>query len=124
MLWYHEAERETVEERLDPASQLTLRKMFTLCLIHPGEGTEDTRRRTARLDLLAVSNNHRGEQANYNLAMTLEEKAGLVANQDHAEFAWRYALAALSRDLPQNKTSPAPLGHFYDPKVKRAASLL
>ncbi|MDJ0837336.1 MAG: protein kinase [Acidobacteriota bacterium] len=39
---------------LDERGQLTLRKMFTLCLVHPGEGAPDTRRRAHREELLAA----------------------------------------------------------------------
>ena len=39
---------------LDDGAREVLRKMFVLCLIHPGEGTEDTRRRATRDELLAV----------------------------------------------------------------------
>ncbi|MDJ0837790.1 MAG: protein kinase [Acidobacteriota bacterium] len=40
--------------QLDDTGRETLRKMFTLCLIHPGEGVEDTRRRATREELTAV----------------------------------------------------------------------
>ncbi|CAM2008204.1 nSTAND1 domain-containing NTPase [Acanthopleuribacter pedis] len=39
---------------LSPEAQQGLRKMFTLCLVHPGEGAEDTRRRATRAELIAV----------------------------------------------------------------------
>ncbi|CAM2007167.1 nSTAND1 domain-containing NTPase [Acanthopleuribacter pedis] len=40
--------------RLSAAEQQALRKMFTLCLVQPGEGAEDTRRRATKAELLAV----------------------------------------------------------------------
>ncbi len=40
---------------LDGPAREILRKMFTLCLIHPGEGAQDTRRRTPRRELLALA---------------------------------------------------------------------
>ncbi len=40
--------------KLDDVERETLRKMFVLCLVKAGEGTEDTRRRAAREELLAV----------------------------------------------------------------------
>ncbi|CAM2070290.1 Non-specific serine/threonine protein kinase [Sulfidibacter corallicola] len=39
---------------LDDHERQTLRKMFVLCLIHPGEGAEDTRRRATGEELVAV----------------------------------------------------------------------
>lgn len=43
--------------KLDLEEQKTIRKFFTLCLVHPGEGAEDTRRRADKNELLAVGNN-------------------------------------------------------------------
>ena len=40
--------------RLSPREQGILRKIFTLCLIQPGEGTEDTRRLSTKEELLSV----------------------------------------------------------------------
>lgn len=49
------AEREYEElGKRSPEGQEILRKMFVLRLVHPGEGTEDTRRRADKADLLAV----------------------------------------------------------------------
>ena len=39
---------------LDHARRELLRKMFVLCLIHPGEGAEDTRRRATRDELESI----------------------------------------------------------------------
>ena len=39
---------------LDAEDRETLRKMFVLCLIHPGEGAEDSRRRATRDELMAI----------------------------------------------------------------------
>ena len=39
---------------LDELQRDILRRMFVLCLIHPGEGVEDTRRRATREELMAV----------------------------------------------------------------------
>nr|MDJ0841140.1 protein kinase [Acidobacteriota bacterium] len=47
---------------LEQADRHILRKMFTLCLIHPGEGAEDTRRRATREELLAVGHAKRAER--------------------------------------------------------------
>lgn len=46
------AENEYAE--LDEKAQHILRKMFTLCLVRPGDGTQDTRRRAGREELLSV----------------------------------------------------------------------
>ncbi|MGH7457070.1 MAG: hypothetical protein ACRENG_37315, partial [bacterium] len=43
--------------RLTPTQQEILRKMFVLRLIQPGEGTEDTRRRATKEELLAAGGN-------------------------------------------------------------------
>ncbi len=43
--------------RLKPVQQEILRKMFVLRLIQPGEGTEDTRRRATKEELLATGDN-------------------------------------------------------------------
>jgi energy-coupling factor transporter ATP-binding protein EcfA2 len=43
--------------KLDDAQKEILRKMFVLRLIQPGEGTEDTRRRAEKEELLAVGDN-------------------------------------------------------------------
>lgn len=40
--------------KLSPLEQEILRKLFVLRMAHPGEGTEDTRRRADKADLLAV----------------------------------------------------------------------
>jgi WD40 repeat protein/energy-coupling factor transporter ATP-binding protein EcfA2 len=45
--------------QLDDEQKEILRKMFVLRLIQPGEGTEDTRRRAAQEELLAVGYNSR-----------------------------------------------------------------
>lgn len=45
---------ESTYQALDEDGQAILRKMFTLCLVNPGEGAEDTRRRATREELLAV----------------------------------------------------------------------
>lgn len=45
---------ESEYETLSREGRETLRKMFTLCLVHPGEGVEDTRRRATREELLSV----------------------------------------------------------------------
>lgn len=45
---------ETEFEALATREREVLRKMFTLCLIQPGEGAQDTRRRALREELLAV----------------------------------------------------------------------
>ncbi|MCP4655977.1 MAG: hypothetical protein GY856_11225, partial [bacterium] len=45
--------------KLDDVEQETLRKMFVLCLVKAGEGTEDTRRRAVREELLAVGEDPR-----------------------------------------------------------------
>ena len=41
-------------EKLNPTEQETLRKMFVFCLVKVGDGTEDTRRRASREEVLAV----------------------------------------------------------------------
>lgn len=41
-------------KKLDESSRETLRKMFTLCLLQPGEGSEDTRRRATKSELIGV----------------------------------------------------------------------
>ncbi|MCP5108890.1 MAG: hypothetical protein GY950_36240, partial [bacterium] len=45
---------ETEFNKLDDIEKDILRKMFVLRMIQPGEGTEDTRRRAAKKDLLAI----------------------------------------------------------------------
>lgn len=45
---------ESIFKSLNEEGQGIIRKMFTLCLVHPGEGTEDTRRRATRAEILAV----------------------------------------------------------------------
>ncbi|MCP4548015.1 MAG: TIR domain-containing protein [bacterium] len=46
-------------EKLDHVEQEALRKMFVLCLFRAGKGTEDTRRRAGREELLAVGEDPR-----------------------------------------------------------------
>ncbi|MCP3956627.1 MAG: TIR domain-containing protein, partial [bacterium] len=46
-------------KKLDGLERETLRKMFVLCLVRVGEGTEDTRRRAVREELLAVGEDPR-----------------------------------------------------------------
>ncbi|MCP4663892.1 MAG: hypothetical protein GY856_51565, partial [bacterium] len=46
-------------KKLDDVEQETLRKMFVLCLVKAGEGTEDTRRRAVREELLALGEDPR-----------------------------------------------------------------
>ena len=41
-------------EKMSEKEQLALRKMFVLCLVHPGEGAEDTRRRATLDELRAI----------------------------------------------------------------------
>ena len=41
-------------EALDEHSRITLRKMFTICLVHSGEGAEDTRRRATLDELRSI----------------------------------------------------------------------
>lgn len=45
---------ETEFQKLNDEEKTVLRKMFTLCLVQPGEGAEDTRRRASREELMAV----------------------------------------------------------------------
>ena len=45
---------ESAYQDLSPDEREVLRKMFVLCLVHPGEATGDTRRRTTREELRAV----------------------------------------------------------------------
>jgi len=49
--------------RLTPAQQEILRKMFVLRLIQPGEGTEDTRRRATKEELLAAGGSAKEAEA-------------------------------------------------------------
>ncbi|MDJ0839023.1 MAG: CHAT domain-containing protein [Acidobacteriota bacterium] len=52
---------EGIYANLDEPGRKALAKMFTLCLIHPGEGAEDTRRRATREEL-SVAAGSRGDE--------------------------------------------------------------
>jgi len=54
---------ESEYERLDENDKQTIRKLFILGLIHPGEGTEDTRRRATKEELLAIGSDSEKTEA-------------------------------------------------------------
>jgi len=54
--------------QLDEAGQKLVREMFTLCLIIPGEGAEDIRRRASRTKLMALGINEEESEARYTIA--------------------------------------------------------
>lgn len=67
---------------LDKADQATLRKMFTLCLVTPGDGSEDTRRRASRREIRAVAPDPQSAEA---LLQKLIQARLLTAHRDEAQ---------------------------------------
>ena len=66
----------------------------------------------------------KNRESNYNLAMMFNEKAGIALGEQNAREGLLYALAALSRDIPDDRSRSEVLGHFSDPALSDASRLL
>ncbi|CAM2010942.1 WD40 repeat domain-containing serine/threonine-protein kinase [Acanthopleuribacter pedis] len=62
--------------------------------------------------------------SNYNLALALNEKAGIALDNGKAQEAWLLSLAALSQEIPADKALPEPVGRFADPRLQAKNRLL
>ena len=60
-------------------------------------------------------------EANYNLALVLEEKATDALEKNNHEAAWLYTLAALDRTLPEDRIPKSSLDRLCDPGLSRSA---